>query len=95
MKSPVTDPYSLSLSLNSKRSRVVNLADPALAPQGWNSLKKPALDAPEDIVLYELHVRDFSIHDLTVPEPRRGTFLAFTELESNGMKHLRGSPRRA
>jgi pullulanase len=90
VKSLVTDPYSLSLSTNSKRSQVVNLADPALAPAGWNSLRKPALDAPEDIVLYELHVRDFSIHDLTVPEPRRGTFLAFTEAESNGMKHLRG-----
>ncbi|ATB43774.1 Neopullulanase / Maltodextrin glucosidase [Cystobacter fuscus] len=94
VKSLVTDPYSLSLSLNSKRSQVVNLADPALAPAGWNSLQKPALDAPEDIVLYELHVRDFSIHDLTVPEPRRGTFLAFTEAESNGMKHLRGLARK-
>jgi len=53
-------------------------------------LQKPALDAPEDIVLYELHVRDFSINDRTVPEARRGTFLAFTEAESNGMKHLKG-----
>ncbi|MET0403340.1 MAG: pullulanase-type alpha-1,6-glucosidase, partial [Cystobacter sp.] len=90
VKTLVTDPYSVSLALNSKRSQVVDLADPALAPEGWATLQKPALDAPEDIVLYELHVRDFSIHDLTVPEPRRGTFLAFAEAESNGMKHLRG-----
>ncbi|WP_233261451.1 pullulanase-type alpha-1,6-glucosidase [Vitiosangium sp. GDMCC 1.1324] len=89
MKSLVTDPYSLSLSTNSKRSQIIDLADPALAPSGWGSLVKPALAAPEDIVLYELHVRDFSIGDATVPAEKRGTFLAFTESGSNGMKHLR------
>jgi len=90
VKNLVTDPYSVSLSLNSTRSQLVDLADASLAPTGWSSLVKPALAAPEDIVLYELHVRDFSIHDNTVPASKRGTFLAFTEANSNGMKHLRG-----
>lgn len=89
LKNLVTDPYSLSLSTNSKRSQLIDLADPALAPSGWSSLVKPSLAAPEDIVLYELHVRDFSIHDATVPAAERGTFLAFTESDSNGMKHLK------
>ncbi|WP_375755928.1 pullulanase-type alpha-1,6-glucosidase [Corallococcus exercitus] len=83
----VTDPYSVALSTNSELSQLVDLADPALAPQGWSTLAKPALEAPEDIVLYELHARDFSINDLTVPENERGTFKAFTR-ESDGMKHL-------
>ena len=39
---------------------------------------KPPLAAPEDIVLYELHVRDFSANDATVPEALRGTYKAFT-----------------
>jgi pullulanase len=84
----VTDPYSVSLSMNSQRSQIVDLSDAALKPQGWDTLRKPALAAPEDIVLYELHVRDFSINDQTVPEPRRGTFLAFAEQNANGMRHL-------
>lgn len=84
----VTDPYSLSLSLNSKRSQIVNLNDPALKPQGWDALRKPPLDAFEDIVLYELHVRDFSASDPSVPADLRGTFKAFTLRNSNGMKHL-------
>ncbi|WP_375742855.1 pullulanase-type alpha-1,6-glucosidase [Corallococcus interemptor] len=83
----VTDPYSVALSTNSELSQLVDLTDPALAPQGWSTLAKPALEAPEDIVLYELHARDFSINDLTVPENERGTFKAFTR-ESDGMKHL-------
>ncbi len=85
----VTDPYSFSLSMNSTRSQIVNLNDPALAPEGWADLVKPELEAPEDIVLYELHIRDFSIEDMTVSPENRGTFRAFTETESNGMRHLR------
>lgn len=84
----VTDPYSLSLSMNSKRSQIVALEDANLKPQNWDTLQKPALAAPEDIVVYELHIRDFSIHDETVPAELRGTYKAFTVKDSNGMKHL-------
>src|SRR5215212_3809452 len=84
----VTDPYSLSLSMNSTRSQIVDLNDPDLKPQDWDALEKPALAAPEDIVVYELHIRDFSISDQTVPEELRGTYKAFTVKGSNGMKHL-------
>jgi pullulanase-type alpha-1,6-glucosidase len=85
----VTDPYSVSLSRNSARSQIVDLNKSTLKPSGWNTLVKPQLKAPEDIVIYELHVRDFSANDLTVPETERGTFKAFTELNSYGMKHLK------
>ncbi len=83
----VTDPYSVSLATNSTRSQIVDLSDASLLPSGWSKLEKPALAAPEDIVLYELHVRDFSISDASVPANERGTFKAFTE-DSNGTKHL-------
>jgi pullulanase-type alpha-1,6-glucosidase len=89
-KNRVTDPYAISLSMNSTRSQIVDLNDPKLMPEGWKTLQKPGYTAPEDIVLYELHVRDFSISDTTVPEAARGTFKAFTVAESNGMKHLKG-----
>ena len=84
----VTDPYSISLSMNSKRSQIVDLNDAELKPQGWDSVQKPALATPEDIVIYELHIRDFSVSDQTVPEELRGTYKAFTVKDSNGMKHL-------
>jgi pullulanase-type alpha-1,6-glucosidase len=85
----VTDPYSISLSMNSKRSQIVNLAATTLKPTGWDMTMKPKLDAPEDIVLYELHVRDFSIYDTAVPEAQRGTYAAFASPTSTGMKHLK------
>jgi pullulanase len=84
----VTDPNSLSLSTNSKFSQFVNLDDADLKPQGWGYAYKPHLRAPEDISIYELHVRDFSINDETVAEQDRGTFNAFASRNSNGMRHL-------
>ncbi|SEA45726.1 pullulanase-type alpha-1,6-glucosidase [Microbulbifer marinus] len=84
----VTDPYSLSLSINSGKSQIVNLDDADLKPAGWDQLHKPPLNNPEDISVYELHVRDFSIEDDSVPTDARGTFAAFTERSSRGMRHL-------
>ncbi|HRW06620.1 MAG TPA: pullulanase-type alpha-1,6-glucosidase [Caldilineaceae bacterium] len=85
----VTDPYALGLSMNSKRTLIVDLEDPALQPPGWQSHTRPPLDAFEDIVLYELHLRDFSINDQSVPPALRGKYGAFTVANSNGMHHLR------
>ncbi|WP_053094198.1 pullulanase-type alpha-1,6-glucosidase [Cellvibrio sp. pealriver] len=88
-KNWTTDPYSLNTSINGKRSQFINLADADLKPAGWDSLAKPVFKSPEDMVIYELHVRDFSIQDETVPAAERGTFAAFTKTNSNGMKHLK------
>jgi pullulanase/glycogen debranching enzyme len=86
----VTDPYSLSLDADSQHSYVADLAAPALAPPGWTDHRAPdTAPRPEDMTIYELHVRDFSIHDLTVPAGHRGKFLAFTHADSAGMRHLR------
>ncbi len=84
----VTDPASLSLATNSARTQIVDLTDPALAPEGWDSASKPPLAAPEDISVYELHVRDFSVDDDSVPEAYQGTYKAFTVDNSDGMGHL-------
>ena len=84
----VTDPYSYSLAMNSARSQVIALDDAALEPLGWDTLAKPALTAPEDIVIYELHVRDFSANDASVPDALKGTYKAFTVEGSNGTLHL-------
>ena len=85
----VTDPYSVALTTNSEQSVLADLSDRALKPVGWNRLAKPALPKPEYSSIYELHVRDFSINDATVPAAHRGTYLAFTDQGSDGMRHLR------
>ena len=82
----VTDPYSTALAANSTHSLLADLRAPGTAPAGWDRLRKAGT---AEHTLYELHVRDFSIGDQTVPPAWRGTYKAFTAPNSDGMKHLR------
>jgi len=84
----VTDPYSVSLATDSVRSQFVNLADADLKPAGWDGLALAPLAAPEDLSIYELHVRDFSIADSSVPAADRGKFTAFDIPGTAGRNHL-------
>ncbi|MGV9885834.1 pullulanase-type alpha-1,6-glucosidase [Streptomyces sp. NPDC003395] len=85
----VTDPYSLALTADSARSLVVDLDDKALAPKGWTDLAKPKAVPLRDAQIQELHIRDFSVADPTVPAQDRGTYRAFGDTGSDGSKHLR------
>lgn len=84
----VTDPYSVSLSTNGRFSQFVDLSDDDLKPDGWDSHSIPTIANFEDAVIYEGHIRDFSIRDESTSEANRGKYMAFTELESVPMQHL-------
>ncbi|CAL9438579.1 Glycogen debranching enzyme [Streptomyces sp. enrichment culture] len=83
----VTDPYSVALTTDSERSLVVDLADRSLKPRGWSTYDKPKAVPLKDAQIQELHIRDFSVEDRTAED--RGTYLAFTDEDSDGSKHLR------
>ncbi|MDR1231021.1 MAG: hypothetical protein LBK61_06440, partial [Spirochaetaceae bacterium] len=70
------DPYARAVSANGTRMAVVNLEE--TNPPGWNAVKKPPFSEPQDAVIYELHVRDFSM-DENSGIRQQGKFLAFTE----------------
>ena len=85
----VTDPYSADLALNGTRSRLTDLRDAKTKPHGWDESSPPNLAEKNDLSIYELHVRDFSINDESVAAEHRGTYLAFTNPGTNGMQHLK------
>jgi pullulanase len=89
----VTDPWSVGLTADSERSLLVDLGDltdPALAPTGWvRGTTKPSFAGQARMVVYELHVRDFSAADPSVPAELRGTYAAFTLPGTHGVRHLR------
>jgi pullulanase len=90
VRNRVTDPYSVSLSVDSKRSFIADLSDPALQVKNQSPLPRAKrVRHAADMSIYELHVRDFSMNDATVSAANRGKYRAFTELQSNGMKHLK------
>ncbi len=90
VRNRVTDPYSVGLTADSKRSVVLDLDHATTKPVGWDDAPRPApLASATDMTIYELHVRDFSIGDKTVRPAWRGKYLAFTETGAAGMRHLR------
>ncbi len=90
VRNRVTDPYSVGLTADSKRSVALDLDHATTKPAGWDEATRPApLASVTDMTIYELHVRDFSIGDSTVRPAWRGKYLAFTESDTAGMRHLR------
>lgn len=57
----VTDPYSKAVSANGQYSMVLDLDE--TNPEGWDSDEKPSLKSPTDSIIYEMHIRDFSIDE--------------------------------
>ncbi|MQR95226.1 type I pullulanase [Fictibacillus phosphorivorans] len=72
-----TDPYAKSVTANGVHSVVIHL--PETDPEGWNrSEKKINLRSKTDSIIYELHVRDLTIHfDSGVVN--KGKYLGLTE----------------
>jgi pullulanase len=75
------DPYVRAIAVNATRGMIIHL--PENDPPGWNEDSYVALAHPEDAIIYEVHVRDFSIN----PDSgmvNRGKYLAFTERGTKG-----------
>jgi pullulanase len=84
----VTDPYSADIALNGTKTRITDLNDELTKPARWDWSAAPYLRSKSDISIYELHVREFSTVDTSVPAQYRGTYLAFTDPQTLGMNHL-------
>ncbi|WP_433945214.1 type I pullulanase [Paenibacillus sp. SN-8-1] len=87
------DPYAKAVTANGQRAVVMDLA--ASNPSGWAAGEKPPMKQSTDAVIYELHVRDFSV-DENSGMVHKGTFKAFTELGAStpdglksGIEHLK------
>ncbi|WIA10447.1 hypothetical protein OEZ85_010639 [Tetradesmus obliquus] len=94
-----TDPYSRCTTANGERSMFVDMDSPQLMPPGWWEHPVPGLVHWTDVSVYELHIRDFSATDPTVPDHLRGKYRAFCRQHlypqeprrlSNGLAHLKG-----
>ena len=64
-----------AVGVNGWRGAVVDWSE--TNPEGWSEDKSPKVD-PSDIIVYELHHRDFSIHE-TSGVQNKGKYLALTE----------------
>ena len=74
----VTDPYAKAVGVNGNRGMVVNLKE--TDPEGFEFDEKPELRNAVESVIYEVHVRDFSINENSgISKDKRGKFIGFCE----------------
>src|SRR5690606_32620496 len=73
------DPRLFPTGWDAITSAVGQVPEEQLSTLQREKLRLGTLDHPTDAVIYELHIRDFSVSDPTVPPPLRGTFLAFAD----------------
>ena len=72
----VPDPYTFAVGVNGKRGMICDFT--RTNPSGWEKDKRVLPEHYTDMVLYELHVRDFSIDQFSGIN-QKGKYLAFTE----------------
>ena len=78
--------FAKAVSINGKRGAIIDLKD--TNPEGWENDKRPIVKSPADLVIYEMHHRDFSI-DASSGLRNKGKFLALTEPKAiNHLKEL-------
>ena len=75
--------WATAVGVNGKRGAIVDMEK--TNPQGWDADKRPAI-AAKDLILYEMHHRDFSI-DESGDFTYKGKFLALTE--PRAINHLK------
>lgn len=76
--------FAKAVGVNGQRGAIIDLKD--TDPEGWSEDKRPELRNPVDLVIYEMHHRDFSI-DYSSGIKNKGKFLALTEPKA--IEHLK------
>ncbi|MFT7381559.1 MAG: pullulanase [Roseivirga sp.] len=87
------DLYAQAVGVNGQRAMVIELSE--TNPEGWEADTKPALENFTDIILYELQIRDMSIHESS-GITTKGKYLGLTETGtknpaglSTGLDHIK------
>ena len=76
--------FAKAVSVNGKRGAIIDMGK--TNPDGWELDKRPEVKSPADLVIYEMHHRDFSI-DPSSGIQNKGKFLALTE--PRAIQHLK------
>lgn len=78
--------WAKAVGVNGKRAAIINLDE--TDPVGWNNDRGPVVNNFTDVIIYEMHHRDMSIHPNS-GIANKGKFIALTE---EGVRSLNGEP---
>ena len=76
--------FAKAVGANGKFALVLDMSE--TNPSGWENDRRPVVKSPADLIIYEMHHRDFSI-DASSGLENKGKFLALTEPKA--IRHLK------
>lgn len=95
------DPYAVGVGVNGDKGVLLDINSKEAKPKAWGEISKPELINREDAIIYEMHIRDFTINEKSgVEKELRGKYLgvvqegtSYTDIEkditvSTGIDHL-------
>ena len=89
----IVDPYARTVGVNGKRGEIIDLKE--TDPKGWDKDARQTKEQITDNIIYEAHIRDFSI-DESNGIKNKGKYLAFTEKDTvdrsgvpSGLSHIK------
>ncbi len=68
--------FATAVGINGRRCAIIDMS--STNPEGWQEDKRPVVESPSDLVVYELHYRDFSAHPGS-GYVHKGKYLSLTE----------------
>ncbi|MBL7851119.1 MAG: type I pullulanase [Cyclobacteriaceae bacterium] len=85
--------YAKAVGVNGRRAAVVDMTQ--TNPEGWENDQRPSLASVSDAIIYEMHVRDFTIHPSSGSK-YPGKYLGLSEAgtrspsgQATGIAHLK------
>ncbi|MBE6054767.1 MAG: type I pullulanase [Clostridium sartagoforme] len=74
------DPYAFAVGVNGEKGFLIDLSRRDTMPDNWLYYKRPELLRKEDSIIYELHLRDFTIsEDSGIDKSLRGKYLGLVK----------------
>lgn len=73
----VVDPYAKACGVNGRRGMILDFSK--TNPEGWDKVTYKDIKTPQELSIYEIHIRDLTDDETWTGKNQRGTFKAFSE----------------
>lgn len=85
------DPYAQAVGVNGNKAALVDISTDKTMPYNWHNDKRPDIVCQEDSILYEMHIRDFTIDKNSgVTQELRGKYLGAVECGTSYYDNISG-----
>lgn len=85
------DPYAFAVGVNGDKAALIDINSSVCKPLGWRDDRSPSINKKIESIIYEVHVRDFTIDKTSgIKDELRGTYLGLVEEDTYYRDNISG-----